>query len=131
MRLSITSIGTGHTGLKDILEVCALVRAWHAGTDFLLLAERVALQLVAASMLHSSSCLSRSAFILSPRLINVSSNQPLCSPSLDLEALTPFVRDLRKKQDVTAQSLQKIEAGKHGTIPSFPPVSFWLGHRPF
>lgn len=61
MRLSITSIGTGHTGLKDILEVCALVRAWYA----------------------------------------------------DLEALTPFVRDLRKKQDVTAQSLQKIEAAAY------------------
>jgi len=27
----------------------------------------------------------------------------------DLEGLTPFVRELRKKQDVTAQSLHKIE----------------------
>ncbi|KAG8908541.1 hypothetical protein FRB99_005901 [Tulasnella sp. 403] len=31
----------------------------------------------------------------------------------DFEALTPFVRDLRKKQDVTAQSLQKIEAAAY------------------
>jgi len=61
MRLTITSIGTQHTGLSDILAVCALVRAWYA----------------------------------------------------DLEALTPLVRDLRKKQDVTAQSLHKIEAAAY------------------
>jgi len=31
----------------------------------------------------------------------------------DLETLTPYVRELRKKQDVTAQSLHKIEAAAY------------------
>lgn len=32
--------------------------------------------------------------------------------SLDFEGLTPYIRDLPKKQRVTGQSLRKIEEGK-------------------
>lgn len=33
-------------------------------------------------------------------------------PQTDFERLTPYIRDLSKKQQVTAQSLEKIEDGK-------------------
>ncbi len=36
----------------------------------------------------------------------------------DFEALTPYFRDLRKKQHVTTQSLEKIEDGWYITVRS-------------
>ncbi len=32
--------------------------------------------------------------------------------SLDFETLTPYIRDLHKKQEVTVQSLRKVEEGR-------------------
>lgn len=51
-------------------------------------------------------CLSLIFLLLSPESRQFSAPQ-----TKDFERMTPYVRDLRKKQSVTAQSLEKIEDG--------------------